>query len=65
MGLEFYSLLTDGSQLCQGKYLEAAAVGENRSIPPHKLVQAAQCFDLFIAWTQVQMIGVAKLYLTS
>ena len=62
-GIYAYALLADGSQLCQRKYLEAAAVGENRSIPTHKFVQAAQCFDLFITWTQVQMIGVAKLHL--
>ena len=40
--LKVHSLLTDVAQLRQRKDLEAAAVGEDRSVPTHKFVQAAQ-----------------------
>ena len=41
MGGEGDALLLDLAQLCQGKDLKAAAVGEDGAIPAHEPVQSA------------------------
>ena len=40
--------------------LEAAAVGEDRAVPAHEAVQAAQLGDQVVAGPQGEMIGVAE-----
>src|SRR5271170_2759862 len=44
----------------EAENLEAAAVGENRLVPIHELVQTAGGADDIKAGTQIQMIGVAE-----
>lgn len=40
--------------------LEAAAVGEDRTVPAVELVQSACCPDDVKTWAQVEVIGVSK-----
>ena len=42
------------------KDLEAAAVGEDRAVPAHEAVQAAQFGDQLVAGPQGEVIGVAE-----
>ena len=63
MGLEVHALLFDAPQLCQGEYLEAAAIGENGAIPVDEFMQTAHFPDHRVRGPQMQMIGVAELHL--
>ena len=45
----------------QGEDLESAGVGQDRTIPVHKLVETTELLDELITGTHVQMIGVAEL----
>src|SRR5207253_1014202 len=49
--------------LGEAKKLKAAAVGEDRAVPAHEGVQAAQIANYVLAWPQGQMIGVAQNHL--
>ena len=53
-------LLGDFRVLGQAEELKAAAVGEDRAVPAHEAVQAAQIADHVFARPQRQMIGVAQ-----
>ena len=56
-----HALLLDLPQTREGKYLEPAGVRQDRPVPRHELMQAAELFDHFIAWTKVQVICVGQL----
>ena len=45
----------------QGEDLESARVGQDRTIPVHKLMKTAELLDELISGTHVEMVGVAKL----
>ena len=47
----------------EAEHLKAAAVGENRSVPTHELVQAAKLLDNSFPRPQGQMIGVGQNHL--
>ena len=47
----------------QAEDLKAAAVGQNRAVPAHELVQSAQSADQLVAGPQGQMVGVAEHHL--
>ena len=65
MRLEGHALLLDAAQLCQRKDLKSAAIGQNRLIPIHKLVNTAELTDQLVARSYVKVIGVGKLDLTA
>ena len=65
MGVELDALLADLAQLGERKDLKAAAVGEDRAVPGHEAVQAAQGLDQLVAGSDVQMIGVGELDLAA
>ena len=44
----------------QREYLEAARIGENRTIPSIELMQATCLLEHLKSWTKVEMIGIAK-----
>jgi len=50
----------DGPELRQREDLEAAAVGQDRLIPVHELMETAGSADDLAAWAEVQVVGVAK-----
>jgi hypothetical protein len=52
--------LVGNSAIDQAKYLEPAAISQNRAIPAHKGVQPAHARDQLVARLKVQVIGVAK-----
>ena len=58
--LEGDARLGDLAQLRQAHHLEAAGVGEDRSLPAHESVQAAQPGDALRARPQHQVVGVAE-----
>ena len=58
---KMHALLLDLPQTREGKYLEPAGVRQDRPIPRHELMQAAELLDHFIAWTKVQVICVGQL----
>ena len=60
MVLEMGPLLRDTAQLRQGKNLETTAVGQNRTIPAHELVQAADLADDVEPRTHEKMVGIAE-----
>ena len=63
MTAEMRTLLGEFAITAERKYLEAATIGEYRSLPAIELVQAAGFADYIHARTQIQMIGIAKNYL--
>src|SRR5277367_3996149 len=50
----------DFAQFAEAEYLKAARVGEDRSGPGHKFMQAAEFADEFVAGPQIQMISVGE-----
>ena len=50
----------DLARLGEAEDLEAAAVGEDRPVPVHEAVQAAQLGDQLVAGPQGEVIGVAE-----
>ena len=58
--LEAHALLAHLADLGQRHDLEAAAVGEDRPVPAHEGVQAAEAGDALGAGAQHQVIGVAE-----
>ena len=65
MAVECDAFFRDLPQLRQRKNLESAAVGQDRSVPGHEFVQAAQVADQLVARTHVQMIRIGQLDLTA
>ena len=60
MRLEGDALLVDAPELGQRHDLIAAGIGEDRLVPMHELVQAAELGDALGAGPQHQMIGVGE-----
>jgi len=58
--LERDTLVADVAQLRQTKGLESAAVGQDRAVPAHELVQAPEIADQVRARPQVEVVGVAQ-----
>ena len=60
MRAEGHALLAQLANLVHGENLEAAAVGQQRALPAHEAVQAAQLTDGFVAGAQKQVVGVGQ-----
>ena len=63
VGGKLHSFLRDAPKHRQREDLEAAAVGEDGTIPVHKLMQSSHIPDYLIAGTDMEVIGIAKLHL--
>ncbi len=63
MGIELHAFLRDFPQLRQGKYLEAAAVRQNGTVPAHEAVKPPLTADHALSGAYMKMIGVAQLHL--
>ena len=63
VGVKVNAFLLDVPKLCEGEYLKSAAVGEDWTVPARKLVKSAEGFNVAVARSEVQVIGVAKLNL--
>src|SRR5690554_6311954 len=63
MGLEGDALLVKLPKLGETHYLEAAAIGQDRSLPVHEAAQAAEAGYPLRARSQHEVIGVAQQYL--
>ena len=44
----------------QAEHLIAAGVGQNRTVPAHKTVQAPEAFDSIVAGAQIEMIRIGQ-----
>ena len=60
VALEFDALLVDATKACEREHLEAAGIGQQRAIPCHELVKAAELLDDVLAGTDVQVVGVRE-----
>ena len=60
MGAEKHAFFCDLAQITETEHLEAAAVGEDRTIPVHEAVETAELTDKLMPRPQVQMIGIGK-----
>ena len=58
--LERAALLRDLADLRQAHHLEAAAIGQDRAVPAHELMQATEPRDALRAGPQHQVIGIAE-----
>ena len=65
MTVKCNALFFDFSQARKGKYLKPAAVGQDRAVPVHKLVEAAHLAHHIVAGAQMQVVRVGKLDLTA
>ena len=54
------AVFVDGAQRGEREHLKAAGVGEDRPVPLHELVQAAQLANQLVAGPEVQVIGVGE-----
>ena len=63
VGVEVDALFLDLSESGEGKYLKSAGIGEDRTIPVHKPVEAAELLDQLVAGPDMKMVGVGKLHL--
>ena len=60
MALEFDAFFVDATKAFEREHLEAAGIGEQRPIPCHELVKAAELLDDVLAGTDVQVVGVRE-----
>ena len=60
MGLELAALLGNLAAVGQGEHLEAAAVCQQRAIPPIELMQATCRAQHLKTRTQIEVVGVAE-----
>ena len=60
MALERHALLLNRADTRERKYLESTAVGQNRLVPVHEVVQAARLLHEVFAGAQVQVVGVRQ-----
>ena len=63
VGVEVDALFLDLPESGEGKYLKSAGIGEDRTVPVHKPVEAAELLDLLVAGPDMKMVGVGKLHL--
>lgn len=60
VGAELAAFFLELADAGEREDLEAAAVGEDRTVPAVELVQAACCPDDVKTWAQVEVIGVSE-----
>ena len=60
VGAERDAVVVDRAEVAQADHLVAARVGQDRPVPGHELVQAAEPFDALVARAQVEVVGVAQ-----
>ena len=63
MRAKAHAVVADFAQLGKAENLVAAGIGENRAVPGHEFVQAAQFANQFVAGTKIEMIGIAENHL--
>ncbi len=54
------AVLVDDPQVAERDHLEPARVGQDRPVPAHEPVQAAELRDPFVAGPQVEVVGVRQ-----
>ena len=54
------TLFVDAHQWPKGDHLKSTRVGQDRSIPLHELVKATETLHPFMAWAQIEVIGVGE-----
>ena len=57
---EGHAVIVDDAQIAERHHLEAAGVGEDRAIPVHEPVQAAEALDPLVSGAQVQVVRVRE-----
>src|SRR5271157_5064403 len=57
------TILVELASRSEGKYLIPPRVGEDRALPAHETVKAAQGFDRLDAWAKEEMIRVGEHHL--
>ena len=60
VGLEGDAFVSDAAQRTHAESLVAAAVGQDRPVPAHEIVQAAGVMDALDTGPQIEVIGVAE-----
>ena len=65
MRCKAHSVLGNFAKLGERKYLESTAVGKYRSVPAHKLMKTSELFDQLVTGSDMEMISIGKLHLTS
>lgn len=63
MGSEGHAFLSDFAQTCEGKHLKSAAISQNRPSPSGEGVEPAEVPNQLIPRPDMQVIGIAELYL--
>lgn len=60
---ECHAVIIHPAEARQAEHLEAAAIGEHRSVPRHEPVQSPQLLYYVYSRSEVQMIGVSQNHL--
>ena len=60
MTAELRTLFVDAHQWPKGDHLKSTRVGQDRSIPLHELMEAAEALHPFMSWAQIEVIGVGE-----
>jgi hypothetical protein len=57
---ELRTLFVNAHQRPKGDHLEATRVSQDRSIPLHEFVKAAEALHPLMSWAQIEVIGIRK-----
>jgi len=60
MGLKLSAVFRNFAHRCEAENLITAAVGQNRPVPPDKMMQAAQLANQLRARPQVEMVRIRE-----
>eukprot|EP00456_Euglypha_rotunda_P050579 TRINITY_DN40712_c0_g1_i1.p1 TRINITY_DN40712_c0_g1~~TRINITY_DN40712_c0_g1_i1.p1 ORF type:complete len:123 (-),score=17.50 TRINITY_DN40712_c0_g1_i1:313-681(-) len=60
VGMEYHAFLGDLPYLAETEDLEATGVGQNGARPADVFVQAAEIANQFMAWAQVEVVGIRQ-----
>jgi hypothetical protein len=57
---ELRTLFVDAHQWAKRDHLKSTRVGQDRPIPLHELVEAAEALHPLMPWAQIEVIGVGE-----
>ncbi len=54
------ALLSNLAELCEGEYLKAAAIGEDRTVPRHEMMEPSEAGNELFSGPYMEVVGIAE-----